>query len=144
VDIRHTGADSALALSGSGVNDFVDVRADIIKVGALSSGGRLIVGAGSLSADSVLRLYAPSSNGELQFISNVTLRSGVETTLAAGTITIDPGIAVDIQGASGAADVFTNNANYSSHGGTNPANGIFTGNGANAPLPLDHPAQPGF
>jgi hypothetical protein len=120
------------------------MHGDVVKVGALGDNGRLIVGAGSISADSVIRLYAPASNGELQFVANVMLTSGSETTLAAGKITIDPGVSVDIQGSGGPAAVFTNDANYSSHGGTAVGMGVFTGNGANNPAPLGAPNQPDF
>jgi hypothetical protein len=36
----------------------------------------------------------------------------------------------------GPARIFTNNANYSAFGGSNPNNGTFGGNGANNLLPL--------
>jgi len=89
-----------------------------------------------LSADTTLKLYAPGSNGTLNFISNVTLSSGTEMDLAANTITIQPSVLVTIAGTGGAAKIFTNNANYSGFGGTNPSNGTFGGAGANPPQPL--------
>lgn len=102
----------------------------------MGSNGVLTVGNSTLSADSVLKLYAPSSNGEINFIANATLSSGSSTILAAGTVTIQPRVTVDIQGLGGAAQVYTNNPNYSGFGGTNQNNGTFTGNGAANPQPL--------
>ena len=110
--------------------------ADVIKIGALGTNGTLTIGGGMISADSLLRLYAPSSNGTLNFISNVTLSSGTAMDLAANTITIQPAVLVTIAGAGGAANIFTNNANYSGFNGSNPSNGTFGGNGANSPQPL--------
>ena len=89
-----------------------------------------------LSANTMLKLYAPGSNGTLNFMSNVTLSSGTEMDLAANTITIQPSVLVTIAGTGGAANIYTNNANYSGFGGTNPSNGTFGGAGANNPQPL--------
>src|SRR5207249_256284 len=46
------------------------VHADVLKVGALGTNGVLNIGGGLLSADTTLKLYAPGSNGQLNFISN--------------------------------------------------------------------------
>ena len=113
------------------------MRADVVKVGAFGANGQLIVGGGALSADTMLKLYAPGINGEINFIANVTLSAGSATILAGDTITIQPTRLVTIAGNGGAAQVYTNNANYSGFGGNNPNNGTFGGNGANNPLPLD-------
>ena len=130
VDIRHTGDSGNINVANA------DVRADIVKVAALGNNGTLNIGGGTLSADSTLKLYAPGSNGEIDFIANVTLSSGSATILAGDTITIQPTRIVTIAGNGGPAHVFTNNANYSGFGGINPNNGTFGGNGANNPQPL--------
>ncbi|HWY51255.1 MAG TPA: FecR domain-containing protein [Chthoniobacterales bacterium] len=130
VDIEHAGDNGQVNLSSA------DVRADIVKIGAFGTNGQLIIGGGAISADSLLKLYAPSSNGTLDFVANVTLSSGTEMDLAANTITINSGVTVTIAGAGGAANIYTNSANYSGFGGSNPSNGTFAGNGAKNPQPL--------
>ena len=130
IDIRHTGGSGQINVSGA------TMLADIIKIGALGTNGTLTIGGGMISADSLLRLYAPGSNGTLNFVSNVTLSSGTAMDLAANTITIQPAVLVTIAGAGGPANIYTNNANYSGFNGSNPSNGTFNGNGANSPLPL--------
>ena len=134
VDIRHTGAGGIVNLGNA--TSSVTLNGDVVKAGALGANGVLNVGQGSLSADSVLKLYAPSSNGTLNFVGSVNLSSGTDTILAANTITIQPTVVVTVAGNGGPAQVFTNNPNYSGSGGTNANNGTFAGNGANNPLPL--------
>jgi quercetin dioxygenase-like cupin family protein len=125
-------------IDGDGAITFnnASVHANALNAGVFGSNGVLRIGGGSLSADSVLKLYAPGSNGQLNFVSNVTLSSGTAMDLAANTITIQPSVLVTIAGTGGAANIYTNNANYSGFGGTNPSNGTFGGNGANPPQPL--------
>jgi hypothetical protein len=72
----------------------------------------------------------------LNFVGNVTLSSGTAASLAASVITILPSVLVTIAGNGGAANVYTNNPDYSGFGGNNPTNGTFGGNGANRPQPL--------
>ncbi len=143
IDIEHTGQNGEIYLGGT--TDSLNAHADTVKVGALGANGVLTVGSGTLTADSVLKLYAPSSNGEINFIANVTLGSGSSTILAGGTITIQPRVVVNIAGNGGPAQVYTNNPNYSGFGGNNEGNGTFGGNGANNPQPLASapPFQPG-
>jgi hypothetical protein len=132
VEIRHDGDGGQINLTNA------NIRADIVKIGALGNNGTLTIGGGAISADSLLNLYATGSNGTLKFISNVTLSSGTAANLAANTITIQPSVVVTIAGTGGAANVYTNNANYNGFGGTNPSNGTFGGNGANNPQPLSN------
>jgi hypothetical protein len=136
IDIEHAGDSGQINLSNA------SLRADIVKIGALGTNGALTIGGGSITADTLLKLYAPSSNGILNFIANVTLSSGTAANLAANTITIQPSVIVTIAGAGGPANVYTNNPNYSNFGGSNPSNGTFGGNGANNPRPL--PSAPPF
>jgi hypothetical protein len=125
-------------IDGNGTITFnnASAHADVLKAGVFGTNGVLNVGGGTLSADTTLKLYAPGSNGTLNFISNVTLSSGTAMDLAANTITIQPSVLVTIAGTGGAANIYTTNANYSGFGGTNPSNGTFGGNGANTPQPL--------
>lgn len=148
VEIRHDGDAGTINLSNA------NIRADVVKVGALGTNGALTIGGGTtniIGADNILKLYAPGSNGELKFISNVTLSSGSAMYLAAGKITINPTYVVTINGDGGAANIYTNNPNYNftpqvgyTGPAGNPANGTFGGNGALDPKPLGDPSQPGF
>jgi hypothetical protein len=143
VEIRHDGDGGQININNA------NIRADVVKVGALGMNGSLNIGGGSVSADSILKLYATGSNGQLNFISSVTLSSGTAMHLAANTITINPAVIVTINGDGGAANVYANNPNYNftpQAGYTgpsgNPANGTFGGNGAHDPKPLVN--APGF
>ena len=147
VDVRNTGDNGEINIAPISVgqaagSNTIDMRADIVKIGALGTTGMLTIGAGTISADTILQLYAGGSNGTLKFIADVTLSSGTAMHLAANTITILPNITVTINGDGGPANVYTNNPDYSGFGGTNPSNGTFGGNGANAPQPL--PSAPPF
>src|SRR5262249_14124632 len=112
-------------------------HADVLKVGALGPNGAVIIGGGMLSADTTLKLYASGSNGQLNFVSNVTLGgSALTKILSANSVTIFDNIVVTI-GGTVPADVYTNNANYSRKwGGNGSTTGTFDGAGANNPLPL--------
>jgi len=136
VEIRHDGDGGAININNA------NIRADVVKVGALGLNGTLNIGGGNINADTILKLYATGSNGQLNFISDVTLSSGTAMHLAANTITIQPSIIVTINGTGGPANVYTNHPNYSGFGGTTAANGTFAGNGAHLPQPLGN--APGF
>ena len=111
------------------------IFANIVKVGALGSNGTLRIGGGSMSANTLMQLYAPGSNGIIDFVSNVTLRtSNAIPTIAANTVTIENGVVVTINaqadGVPFPADVFTNVANYTGSGGNGSTTGTFAGTGA--------------
>ena len=110
-------------------------HADILKAGVFGANGVLNIGGGTLSADMMLKLYAPGSNGELNFVSNVTLGGNSIKILAANSITIFDNVVVTI-GGKAPADVYTNNANYTGFGGNGSTTGTFAGSGANRPQPL--------
>ena len=114
--------------------------ADTIKVGALAPNGTLNIGGGSISADTLLKLYAGGSNGTIDFTDNVTLGGNSAKIIAANTVIINNGKIVTILGPS-AADVFTNHANYTGFGGNGLTTGTFAGKGA-----VTHPlnAAPGY
>ena len=145
IDIQHEATGGYVNIGGDlASGNSATLRADVIKAQAFGADGKLIIGQGSISADSLLRLYAPGSNGELKFIANVTLSSGTAMDLAADKITILPSVIVSIEGNGGAANVYTNDPNYNFTPGRgytgpagNPANGTFGGSqGAHDPKPL--------
>ncbi len=108
----------------------------MLKAGVFGANGVLNIGGGTLSADTTLKLYAPGSNGQLNFLSNVTLGGNSAKILAANSITIFDDVVVTI-GGNIPATVYTNNANYSEQwGGNGTTTGTFAGAGANRPLPL--------
>jgi hypothetical protein len=125
-------------IDGNGAITFnnATLNADIVKIGVFGTNGTLIVGGGSLSADSELKLYAPGSNGFIHFVSNVTVSSAsTAAIIAANTVTIDNGVTVTIGGP--AALVFTNTPNYAAldaqgnpEGGNGSTTGRFGGAGA--------------
>ncbi len=134
-------------VDGDGMITFnnASIHADVLKVGAFGANGLLNIGGGTLSADTTLKLYAPGSSGEINFVSNVTLSSGSGTILAAQRITIQPTRVVTIAGNGGPAQIYTNDPNYNftpQPGYTgprpNPANGSFGGLGADDPQPLSN------
>ena len=135
-------------IDGDGAITFnnASVHADVLKVGALGTNGVLNIGGGTLSADTTLELYAPGSNGQLNFISNVTLGGNSAKILAADAVTIFNSVVVTVGGLN-PADVFTNNANYTGFGGNGTTTGTFAGAGANDPQPLANAPpfdNPGF
>jgi FecR protein len=134
--LSTTAGDGTITFSNT------SVRADIVKIGVFGSNGTLNIGGGTISANNLLQLYAPSSNGTLNFVANVTLSSGTAMNLAANTITIRPSVVVTIAGSGGPANVYTGftsgvpNANYTGFGGNGSTSGTFAGNGANVPQPI--------
>jgi hypothetical protein len=128
------GGTFSVFTDGNGTITFnnASLHADVLKIGALSTNGVLNIGGGTLSADTTLKLYAPGSNGQLNFTSNVTLDGAGAKILAANSVTIFDNIVVTI-GGSIPADVYTNNANYTGFGGNNSTTGTFAGAGANDP-----------
>lgn len=136
-------------MDGNGSITFnnASAHADILKAGVFGTNGALNIGGGTLSADTTLKLYAPGSNGELNFISNVTLDGNSKKILAANSVTIFDNVVVTI-GGKAPADVYTNNPNYTGFGGNGSTTGTFAGAGANTPRPLSKappfdPATPG-
>jgi hypothetical protein len=106
------------------------IHADVVKAGAFGSNGTLRIGGGSISANTLLHLYAPGSNGTIDFVSNVTLNnSSAAAVIAANTVTIENGVVVTIAGAT-PANVFANVPNYTGSGGNGSTLGIFGGAGA--------------
>ena len=126
-------------IDGNGTITFnnATARADVLKAGVFGANGVLNIGGGTLSADTTLELYAPGSNGQLNFVSNVTLGGNSAKILAANSITIFDNVVVTI-GGKAPVDVYTNNANYTGFGGNGSTTGTFAGAGANKPQPLSN------
>src|SRR6266480_3554239 len=125
-------------MDGNGSITFnnASAHADVLKAGVFGANGVLNIGGGNLSADTILKLYAPGSNGQLNFVSNVTLGGNSTKILAANSVTIFDNVVVTIGGEL-AASVYTNNANYSEEwGGNGSTTGTFAGAGAKRPRPL--------
>jgi hypothetical protein len=124
-------------IDGDGTITFnnATAHADVLKAGVFGTNGSVNINGGMLSADTTLELYAPGSNGQLNFVSNVTLGGNSVKILAANSVTIFNNIVVTIAGPN-AAQVYTNNANYTGSGGNGTTTGTFAGAGANNPQPL--------
>jgi hypothetical protein len=124
-------------MDGNGSITFnnASAHADILKAGVFGTNGVLNIGGGALSADTTLKLYAPGSNGQLNFVSDVTLGGNSLKILAANSVTIFDNVVVTI-GGKAPADVFTNHPNYTGFGGNGSTTGTFAGAGANRPRPL--------
>jgi hypothetical protein len=136
-------------IDGNGSITFnnASAHADVLKAGVFGTNGTLNIGGGTLSADTTLKLYASGSNGQLNFLSNVTLDGNSKKILAANSVTIFDNVVVTI-GGNAPADVYTNNPNYTGFGGNGSTTGTFAGAGANRPRPLSEappfdPVRPG-
>ena len=124
-----TGGDGGITIGTAAMH------ADMVKIGAFGNDGSLTIGGGTISGDTLLKLYAPGSNGTIDFVSNVTLNSDSSVIIAGRTVTILDDVVVTITGNN---DVrcfrFTRNVpNYTGSGGNGSTTGIFAGNGANHP-----------
>ena len=106
-------------IDGNGTIAFnnASVHADVLKVGAFGTNGVLNIGGGTLSADTTLKLYASGSNGQLNFISNVTLGGNSAKILAANSITIFDNVVVTVGNIGDEIRPMFSpiNANYSEH-----------------------------
>jgi hypothetical protein len=120
-------------MDGSGTMTFTNatIHADTVKALVFGANGTLRIGGGSISANTLLHLYAPGSNGLVDFVANTTLNSsGTAAVIAANTVTIENGVVVTI-GGSTPANVYANVPNYSGRsGGNNSTSGTFAGAGA--------------
>ena len=137
------GGEFFSVIDGNGTLAFnnASVHADVLKAGVFGTNGVLNIGGGTLSADTTLKLYASGSNGQINFISNVTLGGLSAKILAADSITIFNGVVVTVGNIAdeNPADVYTNHAHYSADfGGDGTTTGTFAGSGANDPQPLDN------
>ena len=113
VDIRNNGVNGNVQLTNA------SIRGDTVKIGALGAGGQLLIGGGTINADTTMKLYAGSSTGQVRFTDN---GKGM-------TVAIDSGKIVTVGGPA-PANVFTNNPNYTGSGGNGTSSGAFGGQGA--------------
>jgi hypothetical protein len=124
------------------------LRGDIVKAAALGPNGILTIGANTnIQADSILKLYANASNGQVIFNGSCTINGGTMNIIAANLVQINgTATVVDVQGHM--ADIFTNIPNYTGSGGNNmPGTGMFGGLGATThlaapPPPIGPPGGP--
>lgn len=142
VDIRHTGDNGLINVSN------VNMRADVVKIGALGNNGVLNIGGGTITANTILKLYATGSNGAINFIADATLTGASIKTIAASTVTVFDNVVVTIGGAK-PADVYTSTPNYSmGNGGNGSTTGQFTLSGGGGSGVVTHigpiPTPPPF
>jgi FecR protein len=119
-------------MDGNGTMTFNNaiISADTVKAGVFGPNGVLRIGGGSISANTLLHLYATGSNGLIDFVSNVTLNSSsTAAVIAANTVTVENGVVVTIAGST-PANVFANVPNYTGSGGNGSTRGTFGGAGA--------------
>ena len=95
----------------------------------LGKDGQLNIGGGTISADSLIDLYAGGGNGQISFTDNVSLNGSSVKTISGDTVTIRDGKIVTVNGPT-PADAFTNHANYTGSGGNGSTTGTFGGQGA--------------
>ena len=119
--IQNNGLNGTISHTGAVIS------ADIVKLGALGDNGQLIIGGGSINANSVMKLYAGGSNGTVDFVDDVTLSGGTKI-IAANTVTIEPTKTVTVTGSR--ASVYANNQNFVGGTGAPPTAGKFQGSGA--------------
>ena len=137
VDIRNTGSNGKVNLTNS------TLSADVVKAGALGNSGVLTINGGIINANTMLKLYAGGSNGLINFVANVSLNGNSTKIISANTVTIQPTVVVTINGPS-AAQVYTNNPNYTGYGGVGKGYGTFGGAGAVTIKPGPGSQPPGF
>lgn len=115
---------------------------DVIRARALGPNGQLVIDGAQFYAGSLLRLYAEGSSGHIRFISDSALY-GSRVDIAAKTVTINPGVDVEVSHPAGLS-VYTQNANYNRPSAPN-GNGRFVSGGDTvdaAPKPFG--SRPGF
>jgi hypothetical protein len=123
IELRNNGTSGVVTLSNATLN------ASTVKAGALGNNGTLNIGGGTISADTLIRLYAGGSNGTVNFTNNVTLNGNSVKQIAGDTVTIFNGKVVTIGGPS-PANVYANHPNYTGFGGNGSTTGTFAGQGA--------------
>ncbi|HEV3409793.1 MAG TPA: FecR domain-containing protein [Chthoniobacterales bacterium] len=135
IDIRTEGDAGTINLASATLN------ASTVKLRTHGDNGQLNIGGGSINADTLISLYAGGSNGQVNFNENVTLSGTSVKNISGNTVTVRDGRIVTVQGPA-AANVFTNNPNYTGSGGNGSTTGTFSGAGANT-QPLRSSPGPG-
>jgi hypothetical protein len=136
VDIEQTGSNNGAIVLGDTMGTFA-LRGDTVKVAALGTNGALNIGQGTISADTVLKLYAGGTSGTINFNASVTLSGNSAKIIAAHTINIFGGVTLTINGPM-PADIYTDNPNYAvASGGNGTLGGTINGTaGAHNPQPF--------
>ena len=124
IDIRTHGDAGAINLTGATLN------ASTIKLRTYGNNGQLNIGGGRIDADTLISLYAGGSNGQVNFIDDVTLSGTSVKNISGNAVTVRDGKIVNVQGPS-PANIFTNQPNYTGFGGNSSTTGTFSGAGAN-------------
>ena len=91
IDIRNNGAGDIELKNAT-------LRGDVVKANVMGANGQLIIGGGSINADTTLKLYASGSNGSVLFKENVSLNGNSVKTIAGNTVTIENGKVVTVNG----------------------------------------------
>jgi hypothetical protein len=124
IDIRNTGGAGNINLTNA------TLSGDTVKAGAFGSNGALSIGGGStISADTLLKLYATGSNGAVRFTSDLSLNGNSAKLIAGKTVQIDNMHTVTIGGGQ-QATVYSDIPNYTGSGGNGTSSGQFGGAGA--------------
>ncbi len=124
IDIRNTGGAGNINLTNA------TLSGDVVKAGVFGSNGALFIGGGAtISADTLLKLYATGSGGAVRFTSDVALNGNSTKLIAGKTVQIDPTHTVTIGGTQ-QATVYSDIPNYNGSGGNGTSSGHFGGAGA--------------
>ena len=123
VDMRNNGPSGRIQMTNA------TVSGEVVKIGALGANGQLLIGGGTINADTSLKLYGGTSNGQVRFTDSTTLSGDGVKHIAGKTVQIDGGKTVTV-GGTAAANVYTDNANYTGSGGNGSTTGTFGGKGA--------------
>ena len=133
VDMRNNGPSGTIRFTNA------TVSGDVVKIGALGANGQLLIGGGTINADTSLKLYGGSSNGQVRFTDSTTLGGDGVKHIAGKTVQIDSGKTVTV-GGTAPANVYTDNANYTGSGGNGSTTGTFGGKGATTQVFSGRPA----
>ncbi|MEM9446180.1 MAG: FecR domain-containing protein [Verrucomicrobiota bacterium] len=120
INVVADGATGDVLINGA------NIAADVLRIGAVGSGGQLYINGGStLSATSLMKLYSGTG---IIFDGSVTLDGAGGKTAAAPTITLNNGANVIVNG--GNLELYTDTANFTGSGGNSSTTGSFSGTGA--------------
>jgi hypothetical protein len=106
-----------------------EISGNVVKIGALGKTGQLLIGGGTLGADTTLKLYATGSKA-LSASSKDTTLGGAGAKLIAGSEVHHRRWQNGHRSRQPAAQVFTDRPNYSGSGGNGSTTGQFGGAGA--------------
>lgn len=122
INISNLGAGNIDIVNGS------YLAADVLRVQTFGHNGQILIGNSTLSADSLMEIYARGSNGVVQFVNDTLLKGNGIKYIRGNTVQLNNGVVVTVEGP--AAQVFANHARYSGSGGNGATSGQFAGSGA--------------